>query len=176
MSWFSGLAGRAESFLNQMDEAAATSLQEVGIGTPSPNKPSVTNKDDIPTTTGLSYEPIAQSVSKPLSQTAPQSKFTKSFMKQTDHESDVMSQRSRPHSGTSTSLDSDTLMSFLNSPTTKPKSTELRQAKTTPTRPRSSQGREKRVANNQWKMASGKKIIHSIVCHYHHYRVIMGQC
>lgn len=35
MSWFSGITDRAGALLEKMDQAAATSLQEVGIGSPS---------------------------------------------------------------------------------------------------------------------------------------------
>ena len=161
MSWLSGLAGRAESFLNQMDQVAATSLQEAGIGTPSPNKPSVANQDDVPVTTGLRYEPVAQPVLKPaLSQTSSESKFTKSFIRQPDNKPTAtdssVPQHSRPHSSTSMrSLpDNDNLMSFLNSPITKSKN-GARHAKTTPSRPRSSQEREKKETKDQWNMESG---------------------
>ena len=38
MSWFSELTGKAGALLDKMDQAAATSLQEVGMTSPSPNK------------------------------------------------------------------------------------------------------------------------------------------
>lgn len=57
MSWFSSLTGKAEAFLNQLDEAAATSLNDSGLVTPSPKKiPSVQTQPE----SGLTYEPVAQ--------------------------------------------------------------------------------------------------------------------
>ena len=57
MSWFSSLTGKAEAFLNQLDEAAATSLSDTGLVTPSPKKiPSVQRQPE----SGLTYEPVAQ--------------------------------------------------------------------------------------------------------------------
>lgn len=41
MSWFSELTGKAGALLDKMDQAAATSLQEAGIATPSPSKSSL---------------------------------------------------------------------------------------------------------------------------------------
>ena len=169
MSWLSGLAGRAESFLNQMDQAAATSLQEVGIGTPSPEKP--VRKEPV----GLNYEPVAQPNATPLSQKAVESRFTKSFKTQGMNEtkpkrheppslSSDGSQSHQPKShsstGMSTSLSSDMLMNFLNSPSANPRSEKKGLQTTLPARPRSSHGREKedkRGKEDQWSLqGSGK--------------------
>lgn len=58
MSWLSGIAGKAEAILNQIDQATAQSLGEAGI---SPQKPSSsTHQPPIERESGLSYEPVAQ--------------------------------------------------------------------------------------------------------------------
>ena len=70
MSWFTDLAGRAEALLNQVDQAAATSLLEAGLASPSPKKPSPPplesgselerRTSSPPFSSGLTYEPTAQ--------------------------------------------------------------------------------------------------------------------
>ena len=65
MAWFSSIAGKAEQFLNQLDEAAATSLRDSGMATPSKSQTTPTAPDSFQsepvTRTGLLYEPVAQS-------------------------------------------------------------------------------------------------------------------
>ena len=155
MSWFSDLAGKAESFLNQMDQVAASSLQEAGIGTPN-EKQSVPPTDKNQSSTGLSYEPVAQPLFTPISQQSSQSRFTKSFKRESFSDvkpSTTADPSSHPRShtgGMSTSLDNDTLMSFLNSPSTKSKTGD-KPMKVTPTRPRSATGQRKNTSKEKIK-------------------------
>lgn len=79
MSWLSDLTGKAGAFLEKMDQAAATSLQEAGIGSPSHNsggEPGSGSRQMLlvghdprklsPSGTGIPYEPTAyQSLSSP---------------------------------------------------------------------------------------------------------------
>ena len=67
-SWFSDLAGKAEAFLDRMDQATASTLQDAGIvkNTPKSNPPpdhSFPRKDSsqslLPVAQSLSYEPTA---------------------------------------------------------------------------------------------------------------------
>ncbi len=155
MSWFSDLAGKAESFLNQMDQVAASSLQDAGIGTPNKQQ-SVSPADINQGSTGLSYEPVAQPLFTPTTQKSSESKFTKSFKRESFSDvkpstsADPSSQQyPRSHtSGMSTSLDNDTLMSFLNSPSAKSKTGD-KPMKATPTRPRSAAGQRKNTSKEK---------------------------
>ncbi len=66
MSWFSELAGRAEALLDKMDQAAATSLQGVGLTPAKDGK--ISTPSPVPADTGshgggLPYEPTAQPLS-----------------------------------------------------------------------------------------------------------------
>ncbi|XP_019853266.1 PREDICTED: golgin subfamily A member 5-like [Amphimedon queenslandica] len=65
MAWFSSIAGKAEQLLNQLDEAAATSLRDSGMTTPNKSQTTPTTSDSFQSEpvakTGLSYEPVAQS-------------------------------------------------------------------------------------------------------------------
>lgn len=81
MSWLSDLTGKAGAFLEKMDQAAATSLQEAGIGSPSHNSGGEPGSGSgsrqmllvghdprklSPSGTGIPYEPTAyQSLSSP---------------------------------------------------------------------------------------------------------------
>lgn len=66
MSWFSSIAGKAEQILNQLDEAAATSLKDAGLATPTKTPPTQKSSNyDDEQSTGLSYEPIAQPTTTP---------------------------------------------------------------------------------------------------------------
>ena len=58
MSWLSGLAGKAEALLNQVDQAAAQSLQDVGVSSSKPSQQS--SYETTPITSDLTYEPVAQ--------------------------------------------------------------------------------------------------------------------
>ena len=64
MAWFSSIAGKAEQLLNQLDEAAATSLRDSGMTTPNKSQTTPTTSDSFQSEpvakTGLSYEPVAQ--------------------------------------------------------------------------------------------------------------------
>lgn len=73
MSWFSELTGKAGALLDKMDQAAATSLQEAGIASPSPAKNTTESRPTpAPRTsvgggdTGAPYEPTTyQSLNSP---------------------------------------------------------------------------------------------------------------
>ena len=64
MSWFSELTGKAGAFLDKMDQAAATSLKEAGIATPSRSASAVMEPHTTSSSTtaargvgGTPYEP-----------------------------------------------------------------------------------------------------------------------
>ena len=66
MSWFSGIAGRAEALLDRVDQAAASSIQGVGLATPSKQRTGQTPLAYEPTAT-VSEEKAAGVASKPPS-------------------------------------------------------------------------------------------------------------
>ena len=66
MSWLSGIAGKAEAFLNQMDQAASSGLQDAGIKTPQKASLSQTFINEPPTrqvNTSIPYEPTVNATS-----------------------------------------------------------------------------------------------------------------
>lgn len=66
MSWLSGLAGKAEAFLNQVDQAASVSLQDAGLRTPQKASLSQTYTNEPSThqvSTSLPYEPTVNATS-----------------------------------------------------------------------------------------------------------------
>ena len=67
MSWLTGIAGRAEALLDRMDQAAATSIQSTGLGTPQRGG-GTTEETTSRHHTSLSYEPTASvAAERPLS-------------------------------------------------------------------------------------------------------------
>lgn len=169
MSWFSDIAGKAEALLNQVDQVAATSLQEVGIGTPSPKKPQSTtfHQDSCdPPISGLNYEPVA-TVSpiqkKPIGSfdlrsskhtLTTENKSTPTISKHVHGNESTWShsfsssdsyQESRSQSALSKHMNNESLLEFLNSPPAKEKTKRdgIRITKTTPTIPRIRQEKDK---------------------------------
>ena len=158
MSWFSGLADKAESLLDKMDQAAATSLKEVGLS-PSPHR----NSNPLDTQPILAYEPTAQPPSKPAVEVDGGAKVAQQLIgsasgaklltrpkptppiKSASTTSIVSADQSKPHSTSFSSpkstVSDESLFEFLNSPSKQPVQSSSRRVKHTvprvpPTKPR----------------------------------------
>lgn len=157
MSWFSSLTGKAEAFLNQLDEATATSLNDAGLVTPSPKKITSVGGQSK---SGLAYEPVAQPNPK---MTTPPPRRSQPAISSMTHkpshplgvtpptESTWGSSWSAPFQSTKVTHDpvkssssgrghitEDSLLEYLNTPSKKDKQKgEASTVKTTPPRPHS---------------------------------------
>lgn len=137
MSWLSGMAGKAEAFLNQMDQAASVSLQEVGIKTPQKSSGKMDSYPTPQASTVLPYEPTAHTST--TKQEAGVAQFLVGSASATSHLINQLSSPSTPTQFTSTpkhtplspthptstyktkeKVTNDDLFEFLNSPS-KPK-------------------------------------------------------
>ena len=115
MAWFSNLAGKAEAFLENLDQAAATSLDKVGISTPSKQaqshleeKQRLRNEEEQSILTSDSFLGPSRPIQPQTKQgrgstpTSPVEKKSLDTSKETPPKADV---------------DEDSLFAFLNSPT-----------------------------------------------------------
>lgn len=143
MAWFSSIAGKAEQLLNQLDEAAATSLREAGVATPNKTQAPPTSSEPVEpdpvTRTGLSYEPVAQPLATPTSRRS-QPVASRPLVASSDVTPPTWNSWDVPFSSSSPKVshsfvgdgrgqkakDDDSLLDFLNSPS-------LSEKKTTPT-------------------------------------------
>ena len=148
MSWFSGLAGKAESLLDKMDQAAAVSLQGAGLTT-SPQRN--TNPPNIQSR--LAYEPTAQLPEADRSTKVAQQLIGSSSgaklvakpastkptppLKSATTASTVPTEQPKPHSSFTPSRTNDptpsdeSLFEFLNSPSKQPGQSGSRRVKHT---------------------------------------------
>ena len=115
MAWFSNLAGKAEAFLENLDQAAATSLDKVGISTPSKQaqslleeKQRLKNEEEQSLLTSDSFLGPSRPIQPHTKQgrgstpTSPVDKKSLDVGKETPSKADV---------------DEESLLAFLNSPT-----------------------------------------------------------
>ena len=161
MSWFSGLADKAESLLDRMDQAAATSLQGVGLSSSPHRNPNPHDAQPV-----LAYEPTAQPPSKPAGEMDSGAKVAQQLIgsasgaklltrpkptppvKSASTTSIMSADHSKPHSTSflgskpkAPTVSDESLFEFLNSPSKQPTHSSSRKVKHTvprvpPTKPR----------------------------------------
>lgn len=124
MSWFSDLTGKAGAFLDRMDQAAAVSLQDAGLATPSPQGKGGKNpRDREGVNTTVPYEPTAyQSLSTPSERGAAVAQVlvgsaSGSSQLASTPKTPLSQQRPATASGQKQLATDDSIFEFLNAPT-----------------------------------------------------------